>query len=176
MPPLSRFDAIAMFRAMDDERQQRGLSWRGVADEIWAMSAALNAERQDHPISPSTITNMARRGDTTCQHALFFLRWLGRAPESFTRNPPADLAACALPPATARQRLRWNLRRLSEAVETHRRSRGLTWPQAAVEIGCAPNQLSGLKTVRYAIAMSLAMRIVSWLGQPARTFVEAADW
>jgi len=76
------FDATAFFEAIDAQRIQRGLSWRQVADQIWEQSAALNRQRQDHPISPSTLTGIARRGDCTCQHALFFLRWLGRTPES----------------------------------------------------------------------------------------------
>jgi hypothetical protein len=79
------FDIAALFRAMDIKRVSRKLSWTQVADEIWEMSADLNRlRRHDHPISPSTITGMPKRDNTTCQHALFFLRWLGRSPESFS--------------------------------------------------------------------------------------------
>ena len=42
-----------------------------------------NHRRRDHPISPSTLTNMAAKPRTSCQHALFMLRWLDRPPESF---------------------------------------------------------------------------------------------
>ena len=70
----SDFDAVAMFAAMDAQRTQRTLSWRQVANEIWDQSVLLNERRQDHPISPSTLTGIAKRGDCTCQHALFVLR------------------------------------------------------------------------------------------------------
>jgi hypothetical protein len=42
---------------------------------------------------------MATRGDTTCQHALFMLRWLGRAPETFVPGPAACATRAALPVA-----------------------------------------------------------------------------
>jgi hypothetical protein len=44
---------MAFFEAIDTQRIQRGLSWRQAADQIWEQSAALNRQRQDHPISPS---------------------------------------------------------------------------------------------------------------------------
>lgn len=81
--PPSDFDALAIFAAMDAQRTRRGINWRQVADEIWDQSNLLNEQRRDHPISPSTLTGIAKRGDTTCQHALFILRWLARTPESF---------------------------------------------------------------------------------------------
>src|ERR1700746_2078409 len=113
------FDATAFFEASDAQRTQRGLSWRQVADQIWEQSAALNRQRQDHPISPSTLTGVARRGDCTCQHALFFLRWLRRTPESFL-SPPAACSATALPAAGPDRRLRWDLPALYEALNARR--------------------------------------------------------
>jgi len=49
---------------------------------MWELSAELNERRGDHPISSTTITGVSKRGDTSCQHALFMLRWLERSPES----------------------------------------------------------------------------------------------
>ena len=77
------FDGAALHSALEARRQELGLSWRQVADQIWQLSSELNDRRHDHPISPSTLTNMATRPRTSCQHALFMLRWLGRNPESF---------------------------------------------------------------------------------------------
>jgi hypothetical protein len=104
----SEFDVSALFAALDAQREERGLSWSGVAREIWELSAELNARRRDHPISPATLTGMAERGGVSCQHALFMLRWLGRSPESFLRGA-TPFAAGALPAAGPDQRLRWNL-------------------------------------------------------------------
>ena len=107
---MNHFDAIALYEAMAAQRIDRGLSWRQVADQIWDQSRALNKRRDDHPISASTLTGIAKRGDCTCQHALFILRWLGRAPESFLLVPAAG---AALPAAGPDRRPRWNLAALA---------------------------------------------------------------
>ena len=170
------FDIRALFDALDSQRRNRALSWQGVARELWEQSAALNARRDDHPISASTLTGMVKRRDTSCQHALFMLRWLGRTPESFLPGSTADSKRTELPSAGADQRLRWSLPELYEALDSERRERSFTWPQLAHELHCSPSQLSGIKRARFAIGMRLAMRIVTWLDRPARDFIHAANW
>lgn len=170
------FDAVALYLAMDRQRLERGLSWRQAADQIWAQSAVLNARRADHPISPSTITGIAKRGDTTCQHALFFLRWLGLTPESFLTPRPADLEAARLPPVGPDRRLRWNLAALYDALNARRQERQLTWDELARQLRCSESQLTGIRTAKYTIGMRLAMKIVVWLEQPAARFIYAAQW
>ncbi len=170
----SDFDIAALFDALDSQRRNRALTWQAVARELWDQSAALNARRDDHPISASTLTGMAKRRDTTCQHALFMLRWLGRTPESFM--PGSTAKNTALPFAGSDQRLRWDLQKLYAALDSQRRERSFTWPQLAHELQCSPSQLSGIKRVRFAIGMRLAMRIVTWLDRPAHDFVHAANW
>jgi hypothetical protein len=177
------FDGLALFAALDAQRAERGLTWSGVAREIWEMSAELNAGRHDHPISPATLTGTAKRGDVSCQHALFMLRWLGRSPESFLRGA-SSVAAGDLPAAGPDRRLRWHLhstpRRQSpglyEAMNDRRRSEGLTWFELARRLRCSPNQLLGLRSARFAISMTLAMRITQWLERPAADFIYAARW
>ncbi len=63
------FDIAALSDALDSQRRNRGMSWQGVAKEQWDQSATLNARRDDHPISASTLTGMTKRRDTSCQHA-----------------------------------------------------------------------------------------------------------
>ena len=100
------FDAVALYRALDEKRAAQELTWSGVAREIWRLSSVLNDQRHDHPISPSTIANMERRANISCQHAFFMLRWLERTPESFlTGDPPREDAA--LPEVGPDRRLRW---------------------------------------------------------------------
>jgi len=177
------FDGYALFEALDAQRAARGLSWHGVAREIWELSAELNRRRADHPISPMTITALAKRGDTTCQHALAMLRWIDRSPESFLRGSPT-VSAGTLPIAGPDRRLRWNLHKsarspgpgLYEAMNARRQSDGLTWAELSLRLGCSPNQLTALRTVRYATRMSLAMRITQWLRRPAADFIYAAEW
>jgi hypothetical protein len=170
------FDIGALFDALDSQRRNRALSWQGVAQELWDQSAALNARRDDHPVSASTLTDMVKRRDTSCQHALFVLRWLGRTPESFMPGATADAKRTALPFVGADQRLRWDLQELYDALDSQRRERSFTWQQLARELHCSPSQLSGIKRARFAIGMRLAMRIVRWLDRPARDFVHAANW
>ena len=87
-PVIREFDGKALYAALDAKRLAEGLSWPGAAAAIWGMAPVLNAARvarglANHPISPATLQNLGKGGNTSCQHALFFLRWLGRTPESF---------------------------------------------------------------------------------------------
>src|SRR5215813_6106922 len=127
---VSEFNALGLYAAMEAQRMDRGLSWRQVAAELWEQSDALNASRRDHPISASTLTGIAKRRDTTCQHALFILRWLGVAPEQFVPGIRRD-GGDALPLAGPNQRLRWNLKALYDALNTRRVEQGLSWPALA---------------------------------------------
>jgi hypothetical protein len=174
------FDGNALFAALQAKRQAEGLSWAGAAAAIWDMSSALNAARDarglaNHPISPSTLQTLGKRGATTCQHALFFLRWLGRTPESFL-----DGAAIGdgepLPACGPGRRPRWDLKALHAGLNESRVGRGSTWAQTASELRCQPGQLTGLKTARFATGMTLAMRITQWVGRPAADFIYVARW
>jgi hypothetical protein len=178
------FDTQALYRALDTQRAERELTWPGVARELWEMSAELaNRRGKDHPIAAKTLTSIAQRGDTSCQHALFMLRWLGRVPEDFVADAPASTCA-PLPTAGPDRRLRWHLhatpRRevpgLYEALAERRRERRLSWPELARELRCGPSQLTGLRTARFATGMTLAMAITQWLERPAADFVYAARW
>lgn len=172
---VADLDVHALFRAMDEQRTARGLSWAGAAREMWDLSAELNARRNDHPIVGSTLVNMDKRGASTCQHVLFMLRWLGKAPEEFVPGVVVTKKH-ALPAAGADRRLRWSLLDTYAALDGERERRGLTWKAAAAELGCGPSQLTSMSKLRYAIEIKLAMRIVAWVGRPAADFVYAAEW
>jgi hypothetical protein len=169
------FDVRAMFDAMDAERVKRGLSWPQVARALWDQSPVLNQRRQDHPISPATLTGIGKRGDCTCQHALFVLRWLERSPESFVPGSAANHPA-VLPAAGDDRRLRWRLKEVFQALDARRRERDLTWRALARELRCTEHQLTGIRTARYALGMKLMMRIVLWLERPSSDFIYAAPW
>jgi hypothetical protein len=177
---LREFDGLALYAALDAQRLELGLSWPGATAAIWNTAAVLNAAREarglpNHPLSPSTVRRLGERGDTTCQHALFFLRWLDRTPESFL-IVAATHDGVPLPPCGPDRRPRWELKVLHEALNSARTSRGLTWAQAAGELRCQPGQLTGLKAARFATGMRLAMRITQWLGRPAADFIRPARW
>jgi hypothetical protein len=175
MTALPTFDFPAFFAAFDGERRDRGLDWIEFADELWQQSADLNAERQDHPLCGGAVSRLGARGATSCQYALFMLRWLGRAPEEFLTGPVVDVGDIRLPDPGPRSRLRWDLNQLHAALDRQRRERDLTWPQLAQQLGCTPSRLTNLRTARMA-DLDLTMRITQWLGRPAAEFVHAAEW
>jgi hypothetical protein len=173
---LQSFDVAALYSALAVRRTELGLSWSKVASQMWDLSAELNDRRRDHPISPSTLTNMEKNPRISCQHALFMIRWLGRSPESFLEGGTFDAQRCALPLADADRRLRWSLKLLHATMDEKRLEEGRTWPQLAATIGCTPNRLTALRTAKYSTDMDLAMRIVQWIGRPAADFVYLAKW
>jgi len=172
MSVLPEFDMDAFFSALDDERRSRGLGWYDLADELWGQSAELNARLQDHPLCGGAVSRLQARGATSCQYALFMLRWLGRAPEDFLTGPVVDVGDVGLPRVGVDARLRWNLNELYRALNKQRKDRGLTWVQLAVELNCTPSRLTNLRAARLA-DMKLVMRITQWLRQPAAAFIHA---
>jgi hypothetical protein len=169
------FDCGALFGALDARRRDRGLDWCGLATELWQQSSELNAQRADHPLCGGAIARLRQRESTSCQYALFMLRWLCRAPEDFLTGQVADVGDVALPQAGTDSRLRWNLNELHAALNEERRARDLTWADLARELGCTPGRLTNLRTARLA-DMDLAMRVAQWLGRPAAVFIHPAQW
>jgi hypothetical protein len=170
------FDIQALFDALDRRRLEESLSWTGVARAIWEESEALNAMRGDHPISPATITGMPRRGDTSCQHALFMLRWLDQPAEDFIAEPAAGTTGFALPETDPAHRLRWDLAKLYDALNAVRVEREASWERTATRLYCTANQLTGLRTAKYATGMRLAMRICQGICRPSADFIYVSTW
>lgn len=166
------FDVAALYAALDTERRARGLSWTALADDIWSLSEGLNARRDDHPISPSTLRWTDATRGISCQHALFVLRWLEKSPEDFV----GGAAPVVMPDPGPDYRLRWDLPKLGEAVNRARQSHGLTWAQAAERAYCTPSQLSGLGQRKFAVNMRLAVRLARGLRRPSTDFIYAATW
>lgn len=175
MRPLPVFDGNALISALDAQRDERGLGWTALADELWQQSADLNAQRGDHSLCPGALVRTARRATMSCQYALIILRWIRRAPEDFLTGPVVDVGDGRLPEPGPGKRLRWDLSQLHEALNEQRRERQLTWAELAEELNCTPSRLTNLRTARLA-DMDLAMRTTQWLGQPAARFVHPAEW
>ena len=175
MQGLPVFDCGALFSALDAQRRDRGLDWYTLAGELWQQSSELNAQRTDHPLCGGAVARLQQRGATSCQYALFMLRWLRRPPEDFLTGPFVDVGDVALPEAGPDSRLRWDLNQVHAALNEERRARNLTWAELARELSCTPNRLTNLRTARLA-DMDLAMRITQWLGQPAAAFIHPAQW
>ena len=69
---MIRFDASALYEALDAEREARGLSWTDVARETG--------------VSAATLKRTALGGRLEVDGMLAMVRWLGRSVESFTRE------------------------------------------------------------------------------------------
>jgi hypothetical protein len=174
--PGHGFDISAFFAAIDERRREEHLTWPALTTTIWEQSRVLNERRNDHPISPATIRKLGERGDVSCQHALFLLRWLCVPPETFIAEPHPGTAGIPLPLADNAHRLRWNLSRLYHTLNTARTDRGATWQQTANRLHCTANQLTNLRIAKFATGMRLAMRITQALRRPAADFVDVAEW
>ena len=174
MDALATFDFAAFFAAVDDARRERGMGWCDLAEELWNQSARLNAERDDHPLCGGAVSRLGGRGETSCQYALYLLRWLGQAPEQFLTGPAADVGDTRLPDPGPGSRLRFDLGQLHAALNDERQRQGLTWAELAGRIGCTPARLTNLRTARMA-DMGLTMRLTQWLGRPAAEFVHPAS-
>jgi hypothetical protein len=172
---LPDFDFAAFFAAFDSERRDRGLGWYEFADKLWQQSSDLNAQRLDHPLCGGAVSRLGARGATSCQYALFMLRWLDRPPEEFLSGPVVDVGDVRLPESGPDSRLRWDLNQLYTALNQERQERGLTWSGLAQELGCTSSRLTNLRTARMA-DMALTMRVTQWLGRPAAEFIHAAQW
>lgn len=159
MTTTGRFDYRALWDALEERRNELGLSKTAMVRDIAWVSAGV-------------IKNLEQGKGTTCQHVTGLLRWLGRTPESFVSGAHDD-AACALPDVGAFA-LRWSMPKLWEAVDARRAELSLSWNDVAAEF-----QWPGVKTfgqdIGYGIPMDLAMRITQWLGLPAATFMYAAE-
>jgi hypothetical protein len=175
MPPLPVFDCDALFNALDAKRRERELGWYELADELWQQSSDLNERRSDHPLCGGAIQRLQVRGATSCQYALFMLRWLEAAPEDFLTGPVVEVGDASLPAGGSDCRLRWDLKQLHSALNEQRQEQQLTWAELARQLECTPARLTNLRTARLA-DMDLAMRITQWLGQPAAAFIHPAAW
>ena len=134
-PPSADFSLVALYAALDGQRQARGLSWAAAAREIGRDSTA---------ISPSTVkalrTGIVAEGDGVLQ----MLLWLQRSPESFVPRRTADERTARLPIVPPDRILRFDTRMLYGAVNGHRKERQLSWTEAAIEIGVSVHVVTSL--------------------------------
>src|SRR5215471_21860094 len=162
---MARFDSRALYEALDSQRVERDLSWKGVADEV-------NRHRTFmRPIASSTITSLKQKPAGEGDGILQMLLWLERTPESFVPGiAAANGERFRLPQLMTAQILRWDTQALHRALDAHRHVRHLTWTQVAGELrGFTPGMLTNLATGPK-IGFPRVMRLVRWLDRPAVEF------
>ena len=173
---LPTFDFAAFTAALNARRREFGLDWGQLAADLWDQSAALNADLDEgHTMCGGALSRLPNRNDTSCQYAMFVLRWMDRAPEDFMVGPVVDLGDTRLPRAGHDFRLRWDLGELYAAVDEQRRKRGLTWTALADLLECTHSRLTNLRAARQA-DLALVMRLTQWLHRPAAAFIHPTRW
>jgi hypothetical protein len=165
------FDIRALFGALDEQRQVRGMSWAQVARE---MSNGFRLARAP-AISVSTLTGIATKRVVEGDGVLQMLLWLKRSPESFLRGSGGKSRdAELLPDVGPACILRFDACAIYAALDAMRIARGESWQQVANEIG--GTTVSGLTRLARGGRVSFpdVMRIVGWLGRAATTYTRAA--
>jgi hypothetical protein len=163
----SDFDLQALHAALDAQRRQRGLTWAEASRQITTVGRAVAT----HPIASSTMTSLKTGRLAEADGVLQMIRWLGVAPEDFVTNCPRHLLeAAALPPAKPGEVLRFDTRKLHEAIDAERQRRRITWQQFARESGVTDSQARGLSKGGRT-AFPAVMRLTAWLDRPAADFV-----
>jgi len=159
------FDLNALYRALDEQRRSRGLTWTAVMREINRFDTI------GHPIATSTITGLQNKRVAEGDGILQMLLWLRRTPESFISGfEEADADRFRLPNVTEEQVLRWDTKALHSALNAERQARGMAWKDVAQELrGFTPAMLTNLSKAGR-IGFPGVMRLVRWLGQPAAAF------
>ena len=167
------FDIRALYRALDEARTNRELSWAQVAREVNARFAEVAVR----VVSASTITGTRTRALVEADGVLQMLRWLDRSPESFVPGHPLAAAAIArLPGVEPNRILRFDTKAMYDALDRRRVERGLTWSGVAEEIGGI--RAAGLTRLGEGgrTTFPQVMRIVRWLERPAAAFTRASEW
>jgi hypothetical protein len=167
------FDLAAVYRALDEARGAKGLSWQALTQRINAQFSGVGVA---HPISASTVRGLRTRTVVEGDGVLQLLVWLGRSPESFVPDHPLAGAPEAMLPVVGPDRiLRWDPPALHRAVDGRRDERRMTWAQVAGEVGCGVATLTGLARSQR-VTLPGAMAVVGWVGRPAAHFTRASTW
>ena len=170
--PVSTFELKMLYAALDAKRRERGLTWAQVTREV----NAVGPNAPVHPIATSTITGLRTKAVAEGAGVLQMLRWLERSPESFLPEcPPALLRRSALPDADRQEVLRFDTRKLHDALDKQRKARGLTWQQVALETGVPASHTRGLARGGRTGFPGI-LRLTLWLNQPVAEFVRKSPY
>jgi hypothetical protein len=144
-PQRRRLDGTALYAALDAKRQSRGISWQQAAREVGAAASTLQNTRKNGPMETDGILAM--------------VRWLECPLEDFVRGIASDSIGVPSIPSG-----RFNNKALYAALDARRRERGLTWAEAAREIGGLPPSMLTRLAKGGRIGVDVMLLAVGWLG------------
>jgi len=165
------FSLADLHSAIDTQRRRQGITWEQAIREI---NLDVDSGSGRHPIARSTVAGLCTKAVAEGDGVLQMLRWLNRAPESFVPGCEA-LDIHRLPDAPSDRVLRFDTAKMHAALDAQRKTRGMTWRQAADEIG--GTTAASLTNLRKGgrIGFPGVMRLARWLGQPTAHFVRITD-
>jgi len=114
------FDIDALYLALDQQRQARGLTWADVARDISRQFERSPAFAR--PIAASTVSGIRSRRVLEGDGVLQMLLWLNRTPESFSANTRDE----PLPKVPADRILRFDAAKIYDLLDAQRADRALT--------------------------------------------------
>lgn len=155
------FDVFGLFEVMDAKRHAEGLTWGQVNSRLAWMSKA-------------TLDRMRERGQSTCNHILPLVQWVGRTPESFTVDPGGAVHELLPDPSPGRWRWWWAHHDLAAEVGAKRLDLGLSWNGVAEAMGlgtAGAAAVAGIDNLRYGPPIGLAMIAARWVQRSAASFM-----
>ena len=155
------FDIAALFEVMDAKREAEGLTWGQVNRRLGWMSNA-------------TFDRMRERRQSSCNHILPMIQWVGRTPESFTVEPDGGVHELLPDPSPGRWRWWWAHHDLATEVDVKRCDLGLSWEEVAEAMGLGAGAADGIKGIdklRYGPPIGMAMIAARWVGRSAASFM-----
>ena len=145
------FNSPALYAALDARRRARGLSWQRAAGEIG--------------VAASTLRRTETAGPMETDGILAMIRWLGCVPEEFIRGVDAELLKTAQPAMG-----RFDSHALHQALEAHRRARGITWRELAAETGIGPAGMLTRLEKGGRIGVNVMVAAVGYLSRTVASF------
>jgi hypothetical protein len=165
----SRFELGALYAALDEQRQARGLSWSAALREI----ARTSERKAAHNISLSTLKGLAKSRVAEADGVLQVLLWLRRSPESFVSGHDMQ-AGNPLPDVPSDKILRFDTQKLHAALANRLKEQSVSWDDIANETGWSVPSLMHLSKGGRT-SFPAVMRLCKWLGQPAAQFTRLSD-
>lgn len=153
---LPTLDVAALHKALDDERNRRGMTWAAVAREVHC--------------SVASIQGMGTRGSIEADAVVLMLQWLRRHCADFVVGPRRSLDDAARPPVPERF-ARFDTIALHAALDRARQQRGLGWAQVAAALGVSPGVIARL-TKGGRTSANLMVAAADWAGEHVEALMQ----
>jgi hypothetical protein len=147
-------DGVALYAALDAQRETRGISWQHVARETGVATSTLQRTKLNGPMETDGVLSMAK--------------WVGRPLEEFILGYEGKGGK---QPAVAQYR--FSCKALYAALDTERRARKMTWVEVGQEVGGLPPGMLTRLAKGGRIGVHVMINAVGWLGRTVASFSDS---